>query len=97
MDNKDIKKEDFNANNFSAINFLNKNLSKTNTESDIFSFKLKILQREFTNEIELNSNNINKAFKNYNEDLGNLRLLANNFYVEIDDLANNIIKKDEYA
>ncbi len=41
MENKDIKKDNFSRDNFSLINFLNEYLNPI-SESEIFSFKLKI-------------------------------------------------------
>lgn len=94
MENKEIKKDNFSKENFSAINFLNESLNPE-SESDIFSFKLKIVQREFSNEVDLNFNNINKSFKNYSDDLKNLKLISNNYLVKINEIAHNMLNLDE--
>ena len=67
----DLNRENFSNENFNPKDFLNnlfnKNINNQNKsndiDSDIFSFKLKILQREFSNEIDLNSNNVLKSTK----------------------------------
>ncbi len=90
----DIKKENFAKENFSPINFLNEYL-KRESESEIFNFKLKIVQREFTNEVDLNFNNINKSFKNYSEDLKSLKLISTSYLGRITDLSENQISLKE--
>ena len=94
MENKDIKKDNFAQENFSAINFLNEYL-KPESESEIFSFKLKIVQREFSNEVDLNFNNINKNFKNYSENLKNLKLISTSYLGRINELSENHIRLKE--
>ena len=49
--------------NFDAVNYLNNLLSKTKTitNSDLLSFKLKIVQREINSDIDLYSNNVVKS------------------------------------
>jgi len=94
MENKDFKKENFTYSNFSSANFLSEFLN-AESESEIFSFKLKIIQREFSNEVDLNLNNINKSFKNYTEDLKNLKLISNGYLVKINDLENGLIDLKE--
>ena len=91
---KDIKKENFSKENYSKINFLNEFLN-VESESEIFSFKLKIVQREFSNEVDLNFNNINKAFKNYTDDLKNLKKLSSIYLEKINDISNHIINLNE--
>ena len=58
-----INKDDFSKDNFDAVNYLNNLLSKTKTitNSDLLSFKLKIVQREINNDIDLYSNNVVKS------------------------------------
>ena len=58
-----INKDDFSKDNFDAINYLNNLLSKTKTitNSDLLSFKLKIVQREINSDIDLYSNNVVKS------------------------------------
>lgn len=60
----EIKKEHFTNENFDTIAFLN-NLLKNGADldSDIINFKLKILQRELGNELDLTSNNLLKFSK----------------------------------
>lgn len=90
MENKDIKKENFVKENFSAVKFLNEFL-KPESESEIFSFKLKIVQREFSNEVDLNFNNINKSFKNYSDDLKNLKLISTSYLGRVNEFSENLI------
>ena len=58
-----INKDDFSKDNFDAVNYLNNLLSKTKTitNSDLLSFKLKIVQREINSDIDLYSNNVVKS------------------------------------
>ena len=58
-----INKDDFSKENFDAVNYLNNLLSKTKTitNSDLLSFKLKIVQREINSDIDLYSNNVVKS------------------------------------
>ena len=58
-----INKDDFSKENFDAVNYLNNLLSKTKTitNSDLLSFKLKIVQREINSDIDLYSNNAVKS------------------------------------
>lgn len=66
-----INKEGFSSENFNQKDYLNSLLSKIpeGQSSDILSFKLKITQRELSNEIELNSNNVIKSTKSITSDL----------------------------
>ena len=58
-----INKDDFSKENFDAVNYLILLLSKTKTitNSDLLSFKLKIVQREINSDIDLYSNNVVKS------------------------------------
>ena len=78
----DIKKEHFVNENFDVKQFLNHRL-KTNSESetDIFNFKLTMIQREFVNEIELNMNNLIKFSKIIEIDI-NQTLTVNNTFAD---------------
>jgi hypothetical protein len=90
----DIKKENFTVDNFSAENLLNTFL-KNESEAEIFNFKLKILQREFTNEIELNINNLIKASKSLDDDLKKVNLLNENVSNKINEITKNKIEAKE--
>ena len=58
-----INKNDFSNENFDAVNYLNNLLlkGKAITNSDLLSFKLKIIQREINSDIDLYSNNVVKS------------------------------------
>ena len=58
-----INKDDFSKENFDAVNYLNNLLSKTKTitNSDLLSYKLKIVHREINSDIDLYSNNVVKS------------------------------------
>jgi hypothetical protein len=90
----DIKKENFTVDNFSAENLLNTFL-KNESEAEIFNFKLKIIQREFTNEIELNINNLIKATKSLDDDLKKVNLLNDNLTNKINQITKNKIDTKE--
>ena len=91
----DIKKDNFTIEGFSSENLLNTYL-KNESEAEIFNFKLKIIQREFTNEIELNINNLLKASKSLNDDLKKVELLNDNFKNKINEITKNKIDTKEY-
>jgi hypothetical protein len=78
----DLKKEHFVKDNFDVKQFLNSRL-KTNSESetDIFNFKLTMIQREFVNEMELNMNNLIKFSKIMEMDV-NQTLNVNNAFAD---------------
>jgi membrane-associated HD superfamily phosphohydrolase len=66
----DIKKENFTVDNFDPKILLNNLLNNNaDSESEIIKFKLKILQREFLNEIDLNTNNLLKFTKILENDI----------------------------
>lgn len=66
----EIKKENFTNDNFNPQNFLNTLLkNSSDAESEIINFKLKILQREFSNELDLNTNNLLKFSKILESDI----------------------------
>lgn len=70
MDGNNINKELFQKENFDIKTTINNNLSSNIfSESDLVSFKLKILQREFGNEIDLNMNNLLKFSKTLQSDI----------------------------
>ncbi len=91
----DIKKENFTVEGFSSENLLNTYL-KNESEAEIFNFKLKIIQREFTNEIGLNINNLLKASKSLDDDLKKVDLLNDNFKNKINEITKNKIDTKEY-
>ena len=84
----DINKDKFSVDNFKTKDYLNLLLAKTkeNESSDILSFKLKIIQREFSNEIELNSNNVLKSSKTIGNDLLVVNQLHSLIYEKVDKL-----------
>lgn len=86
--NFEINKEKFSSDDFKAKEYLNYLLgsSKENESSDILSFKLKIIQREFSNEIELNSNNVLKSRKTIGNDLKIVNQLQNLILDKVDKL-----------
>jgi hypothetical protein len=73
-----INKEIFQKEGYDVKENLNKILkSNIDSESDIIHFKLKILQREFANEIELNLNNLLKFSKTLENDIKQTELSNN--------------------
>ena len=86
--NFEINKEKFSSDDFKTKEYLNYLLgsSKENESSDILSFKLKIIQREFSNEIELNSNNVLKSSKTIGNDLKIVNQLQNLILDKVDKL-----------
>lgn len=89
----DIKKESFSNENFDVKTFLNNCLKpNADNESEIFNFKLKIIQREFMNEIDLNTNNLIKSSKTLEDDLKNINLLNNNLKFKLEDIIKNKIE-----
>lgn len=110
MEQFDIKKEVFASDSFNAKDYLNSLFANTNTNnqpSDILSFKLKIIQREFSNIIDLNSNNVLKSSKTIEKDLGNVNIInqsilnklnvitANSTPVFNSEIANNYAKAND--
>ena len=96
----DLNRENFSNEIFNPKDFLN-NLFNKNTnnqnknndiDSDIFSFKLKILQREFSNEIDLNSNNVLKSTKTIQDDLNSMNKIYNLIFTKMDNLLENNLK-----
>ena len=83
----DLKKEHFVNDNFDVKQFLNSRL-KTNSESetDIFNFKLTMIQREFVNEMELNMNNLIKFSKIMEMDVNQTLTVNNTFADAINEL-----------
>ena len=86
--NFEINKEKFSSDNFKTKDYLNYLIgnSKESDSSDILSFKLKIIQREFSNEIELNSNNVLKSSKTIGNDLKVVNQLQNLILAKVDKL-----------
>ena len=78
----EIKKENFTSENFDPKKFLNSILkSNSDSESDIINFKLKIIQREFSNELDLNTNNLLKFSKILESDI-HQTLQSNNLFLQ---------------
>lgn len=90
----EIKKEHFTTDNFNVETLLNKCL-KNDTESEIFNFKLKIIQREFANEIDLNLGNLVKSSKGIEEDLKNVNLLNENIIKKTNDITKSKIDQKQ--
>jgi hypothetical protein len=87
----EIKKENFTNENFNPQNFLNSILKSNNdAESEIINFKLKILQREFSNELDLNTNNLLKFSKILESDIQQTNASNNMFLQNI-----NLINKNK--
>lgn len=107
MEQFDIKKEVFSSDSFNAKDYLNSlfnNTKANNQPSDILSFKLKIIQREFSNIIDLNSNNVLKSSKTIEKDLNNINIINSSILNKLttitsnspplfnSDIANNYVK-----
>ena len=88
-----ISKDDFSNENFDAINYLNNLLlkGKSITNSDLLSFKLKIIQREINSDIDLYSNNVVKSGTTLQNDLKLVNSLQNSVKQKI----NNTFEKGE--
>ena len=88
-----ISKDDFSNENFDAINYLNNLLlkGKSITNSDLLSFKLKIIQREINSDIDLYSNNVVKSGTTLQNDLK----LVNNLQNSVKQKINNTFEKGE--
>lgn len=87
----EIKREKFSEENFKVkdyLNFLLKNSKDVEPSSDILAFKLKMFQREFSNEIDLNSNNVLKSNKTIKNDL----VLVHQLNSNVLDKINSIVK-----
>jgi len=92
-----IKREQFSGKNksFKATDLLNSILkSDQNIDNEILSFKLKLIQREFTTEIDSNMNKFLGFSKNLDEELKNFNQTNGNYLNRINDLSlQNIIKE----
>ena len=88
-----ISKDDFSNENFDAVNYLNKLIlkGKAITNSDLLSFKLKIIQREINSDIDLYSNNVVKSGTTLQGDLK----LVNNLQNAVKQKINNTFEKGE--
>ena len=88
-----ISKDDFSSENFDTVNYLNNLLSKGKaiTNSDLLSFKLKIIQREINSDIDLYSNNVVKSGTTLQGDLK----LVNNLQNAVKQKINNTFEKGE--
>ena len=83
----EIKKENFTNDNYNVTQFLNARLKpNSESESDIFNFKLTMIQREFVNEMELNMNNLIKFSKILETDLNQTQTANKNFKTSINEL-----------
>ena len=88
-----ISKYDFSKENFDAVNYLNNLLlkGKAITNSDLLSFKLKIIQREINSDIDLYSNNVVKSGTTLQGDLK----LVNNLQSAVKQKINKTFEKEE--
>ena len=88
-----ISKDDFSKENFDAVNYLNNLLlkGKAITNSDLLSFKLKIIQREINSDIDLYSNNVVKSGTTLQGDLK----LVNNLQSAVKQKINKTFEKEE--
>ena len=88
-----ISKDDFSKENFDVVNYLNNLLlkGKAITNSDLLSFKLKIIQREINSDIDLYSNNVVKSGTTLQGDLK----LVNNLQSNIKQKINKTFEKGE--
>jgi hypothetical protein len=98
LDREKFSKEMFNSKEF-LNNMYNKSLNNNNNknnamDSDIFSFKLKIIQREFSNEIDLNSNNVLKSTKTIQDDLNSINKIYSVILNKMDNLLDKKIKSN---
>jgi len=76
----DLKKDHFTNENFDIKQFFNSRMKpNSESESDIFNFKLTMIQREFLNEIDLNMNNLIKFSKNIETDVYQTQIANRNF------------------
>ena len=88
-----ISKDDFSKENFDAVNYLNNLLlkGKAITNSDLLSFKLKIIQREINSDIDLYSNNVVKSGTTLQGDLK----LVNNLQNSVKQKINKAFERGE--
>src|SRR4051812_9381033 len=88
----EIKKEHFSTENFDSKAFLN-SLSKTNTESesDMFNFKIKLIQREFATEINQSTDNLLKSVKYMEDDISKINVSNSNFIQNVTNINKNKI------
>ena len=88
-----ISKDDFSCENFDTVSYLNNLLlkGKAITNSDLLSFKLKIIQREINSDIDLYSNNVVKSGMTLQGDLK----LVNNLQNSVKQKINNTFEKGE--
>ena len=99
LDREKFSNEMFNSKEF-LNNMYNKSLNNNNNnknnamDSDIFSFKLKIIQREFSNEIDLNSNNVLKSTKTIQDDLNSINKIYSVILNKMDNLLDKKIKSN---
>ena len=88
-----ISKDDFSKENFDAVNYLNNLLlkKKSITNSDLLSFKLKIIQWEINSDIDLYSNNVVRSGNTLQGDLK----LVNNLQSAVKQKINKTFEKGE--
>ena len=101
MSDLNINKDKFSNENFNSKEYLN-TLLKQGIEGqyDLLSFKLKIIQREFSNDIDLNSNNVLKSGRTLENDLKIVNQFYSNIFKKVDSITNGkpitfITKKHE--
>ena len=92
----ELKKDKFLSDHFDTKTYINSFL-KTNqdTELDIIIFKLKMIQREFAHEIDLNMNNIQKSNKTQEDDLKNVKIINTNITNKLDDITKNLLEPNK--
>lgn len=72
----EVSKESFSEHSFSATKFLNTFLSNESKigELDVLSFKLKIIQRDLSNDVDVTTSSIIKSFAGLHNDFKTLNL-----------------------
>jgi hypothetical protein len=92
----EINKDHFSSDKFDTKAYLNNLInSKQGSEADtesICNFKMKLLQREMTNLIEVNTNNLLKAPRLIEEDLKDISQLNNNINQKLNDIKKSQIE-----
>lgn len=94
----EIKKENFAVENFDPKEFINtllKSKTSIDSESEIINFKLKILQREFMNEIDLNTNNLLKFSKILESDIQQTKTSNKLFLQNVNEITKNKIENKQ--
>ena len=87
-----LNKDDFSNKSFDAANYLNKLFitGKAIPNSDLLSFKLKIIQREINSDIDMSSNSVIKSGPLLKDDLK----LVNNLQYAVKQKINKTFEKE---